>query len=213
MVLLVLGTKREFRNGTRRLILVISAIFAGMVPVYFTNRFVRLILIRYGLRFLSTRNLNTDLSMLNRYSEYRHAWWAILQTPILGYGFGARIRTYQIIGHFHEWVGFVHNSYLLIAFKTGLPGALLFFTAYFLFVYKGFKLIRSGALSSTAQILVRAFLAYLILILVYCYIGPIMDSKTDMVWIGLIWGYLLAAERYYGAKKQAASAINASHLL
>jgi O-antigen ligase len=195
-VVLLLGSINEFRKGSKRLLLTGTVAIVGMIPVYFSNRLIRLVLIRYGLRFLSTPgSLKSDLSLLNRYAEYRDVWQAIQHSALFGYGFGARFRTFQIIDHTHHWATFTHNSYLHMAFKTGIPGFLLFFLAYFVFLYKGFMLTRSDKLSPITLIITRASVAYLVLILIYALTAPIVNSKTDMVWIGLIWGYFLALEQ------------------
>src|SRR5438093_933052 len=81
-------------------------------------------------RFLSTGKFSTDLSLLNRYSEWKSAWLGTLHAPILGNGFGSSFRYYQIISGFHQWSGYSHSSYLYILFKTGFIGGLLFFGAY-----------------------------------------------------------------------------------
>ncbi len=196
IIVLLSGTRVEFRRGSKRVLLTGATAVLCMVPVVLSNRLIRLLLLNYGLRFLSTpRSMTTDLSMLNRYAEYRDVWQTILRSPLFGYGFGARFRTFQIIDHIHVWASFTHNSYLYLAFKTGIPATLLFISAFLVFLYKGSKLIRSEKITNTARILVRASVAFLILFLIYAFNAPIFDSKTDMVWIGLIWGYFLALEQ------------------
>jgi len=196
VIVLLSGSADEFLRGSKRLMLTLVAAIISMIPVYLTNRVFRLLLVHYGLRFLSTpRSMSSDLSMLNRYAEYHDVWQTILHSPLFGYGFGARFRTFEIIRHFHKLVGFTHNSYLYLAFKIGIPGMLLFFLAFFIFLYKGFKLTRSDKLTPTSRIIVRASVAFMILYLIYAFNAPILDSKTDMVWIGIIYGYFLALEQ------------------
>ncbi len=196
VIVLLSGSRVEFRRGSKRVLLTGVTAVLCMVPVVLSNRLIRLLLLNYGLRFLSTpKSMSSDLSMLNRYAEYHDVWQAIQRSPLFGYGFGAKFRTFQIIDHIHQWASFTHNSYLYLAFKIGIPFALLFWGAYLFFLYEGFKLMRLNKITASARILLRACVGFLILFLIFAFNAPILDSKTDMVWIGLIWGYFLALEQ------------------
>jgi O-antigen ligase len=195
-----LGNRNERRIGTVRLLLTGAIGVLAMIPIYLKSRLIRLLLQSYFLRIISTQHMGTDVSLRLRYGEWRSEWHQILRSPILGYGFGSKFRVYDFVMHHHFWSPFSHSSYLYMVFKTGFVGAFLFFAAYFGFMYKGFQLTRSSNLSGIARIAVRACLAYLLLILVFAYAAPVFDSKTDLIWVGLIWGYFLALEKQTNAQ-------------
>jgi O-antigen ligase len=210
---IVLGTSQERRNG--RIHVFWSAFVAAslIVSICLTSRLIRLLASHYFLRFLSTQHLGTDRSLLQRYTEWGYEWNAIKESPILGHGFGSQFKVYNMIEHFHSWMGFSHSSYLYLVFKTGFLGALLFLGAFFVFLYKGFKLLKSPTLIDPARSIVRACVTYMIVILIYAYAGPIFDSKTDLIWIGLIWGYFLALERVHIKQQLVTSCIKQDDLL
>jgi O-antigen ligase len=95
---------------------------------------------------------------------------------------------------------------LYLLFKTGFPGAFLFLAAYFAFLYKGFKLLKSPFIIDPARSVVRACIAYLVVVLISAYTEAIFDSKADLIWTGLIWGYFLSLERSLRYKKDLAIA-------
>jgi O-antigen ligase len=193
-ILFFFSTPDERRKGFARLFVILLIGIICMIPVYYSSRFLRLMLTFYSHRFISSQNVTTDLSITNRYAEARYCLQAIMRSPIFGAGFGARFRTFQIIDRVHVWTGYCHNSYLYMIFKTGFVGAALFFAAFGSIILKGIKILRSPYCSTKYRIIVRASIAYLFLFLLVIYAEPAIDGKTDLMWIGLIWGYFLALE-------------------
>jgi O-antigen ligase len=195
MVVLWLGNAKERFTGTKRLVIAICIGGAVMLQIYLSSRVIRLLLLAVGKKLLSAGNIQTDRSLRMRYTEWRDEGHAILQSPILGHGFGTSFRTYDIVFNIHSWISFSHSSYLYIIFKTGFLGALLFFGAYFTFMYKGLKLARAKGFTPRSRLVLRACFAFLIIVLFQAYLGPVLDSKTSMIWVGLVWGYYLALEK------------------
>jgi O-antigen ligase len=192
---IILGTRTEKKTGGIRIAWGMLVAGGLLIPICMSFRLIRLLAYNYLVRFLTTQHLGTDLSLLQRYVEWGYVWDLIKHSPFIGYGFGSEFRAYNIILKHHSWVGFSHSSYLYMIFKTGFPGALLFFVGYGTFLTKGYKLLKSPLLTDFSRALVRAGISYLIVILIYAYTGPIFDSKTDIIWVGLIWGYFLALEK------------------
>jgi O-antigen ligase len=193
--IIYLGNPIERKRALKRLFsLAIIAISSLFVLVH-SSRLIRLLLSLYQSRFSSSKNLTTDHSLTNRYSEWHGVISAIWHSPILGHGFGSSFRYFNVLGRYHVIEGFTHNSYLFLLFKTGIIGAILFMASYMAFVFKGFRLLRRVELSDRHRILLRASLVYLCVFLIFAYVEPALDSKTDLIWIGLIWGYILALEK------------------
>jgi O-antigen ligase len=209
-LIVFLGNRKESWQGMRRLITAGLAGVAALIPFYYSSRVLRLMLLSYGFRFLSTQHLGTDLSLVNRYVEWKYEWQDILRSPILGYGFGGQFRTFSIIRFAHSWMTFSHSSYLYIIFKTGFIGGALFFGAYVSFLIKGFRLLRSDRLTQRTRIILRASMGYLIGMLIYAYAAPVLDSKTDLIWVGLIWGYLLVLGKHVNPQAGIAASISSS---
>jgi|GEM_PF-3377142 len=194
IALLFLGFRGERRRGFVRLSVIMAFTAAAATPIVYSIRVIRLLLMNFGLRFLSSQHVGTDISLLDRYAEWRDALMAILHSPILGYGFGGLLQHLVLENGLTRHQPFMHNSYLYIFFKTGFVGGFLFFVAFGLFLIKGFRLCRSMELNWFHHSLVRAAFVYLILILIGCITDQYLEHRPALVWIGLIWGYFLALE-------------------
>ncbi len=195
IVVLWLGKVSERRAGMKRLTYALCVGIAMAIPIILSSRLLLLILLAFATRLLSAGHYQTDLSLQMRYGEWRDEWHAILQSPLFGHGFGTPFRTFAIAFHSHVWMSFSHSSYLYIVFKTGFIGALFFFSAYFVFMSKGFKLVRNQNFSPRSRVVLRASFAFLIIVLFQAYLGAVFDTKTSMMWLGLVWGYFLAIEK------------------
>ncbi|HET6401685.1 MAG TPA: O-antigen ligase family protein [Candidatus Kapabacteria bacterium] len=195
MIVMWLGTWEERKRGARRML---AAGFVGFIALTVTIFLLPLLLLMlkaFFLRLLSTQSLGHDLALRERFAEWSGEWLAIKQSPILGHGFGGSFRIFDIGSGYHTWMSFSHSSYLYIIFKTGLIGALLFFVPFFTFLYKGFRLAGNKSLSERSRIVARGCFGCLIFLLFAAFLGPVFDSKTDLMWVGFIWGYFLALER------------------
>ena len=108
----------------------------------------RLTLFAIGLarRFTSiSSSFGQDISLLNRYLETDAAWAEVLKSPVIGYGWGAPVRRYDVISDItHVW-GFLHNGYVWILHKAGLLGLVAFMTALTGIAVQGALLARSAA--------------------------------------------------------------------
>ena len=195
IIVLLLGTPEERRSGIKRGLVTFCVGSGLLVPTIFAVRILRLLVFNFGLRFLSIQKASTDPSLLNRYAEWRDEWNGILKSPILGHGFGTQFRTFNIIDKVHLWMGFSHNSYIYLIFKTGFIGGLLFIIANGWFLYKSFQLARSPQLSIFSRTLVRAVSGFLVAILIGAYVGPAFDRKSVLIWMGISAGVILACDR------------------
>ncbi|MGH2638585.1 MAG: O-antigen ligase family protein, partial [Rhabdochlamydiaceae bacterium] len=195
LLMLAMGSRRERRIGLKNLSIATIVGIVILAPVYLTWKLLRLLMFSYLGRLLTTEHFTSDLSLRMRFSEWRGEWHAITQSPILGHGFGASFRSFDIVHYYHVWLSFSHNSYLYIIFKTGFIGGILFLIPTAIILYKGLRLVRSPHLSSRARMVLRAVVASTIVILFGAFTGPTFDSKTAIAWLALGWGYILSADR------------------
>ncbi|MGH2639029.1 MAG: O-antigen ligase family protein [Rhabdochlamydiaceae bacterium] len=195
MIIWLLGNRQERKRGIQRISIVGAIAAAGILVAAISSRLISLLLKSYWLRLLSTQKLGHDLSLRMRFAEWSGEWAAIKHSPLLGHGFGASFKVFDIVLQHHVWQPFSHNSYLYIIFKTGFIGALLFLTPFFAFMFKAFKLSRLRSLPGRTRIGVRGCFGCMVLLLFATNLGPVFDSKTDLMWVGLLWGYLLAVEK------------------
>lgn len=191
----LLGNHNERKRANRRILDVVGLSALGIFVAAISYRIISILVKATWIRAISAQKLGNDLSLRMKFAEWSGEWHAIKQSPILGHGFGASFRIFDIVQHFNVWMTFSHSSYLYIVFKTGFVGALLFFIPFFTFLYKAFVLSRQRSVSPRTRITARACFACLIVLLFSAYLGPVLDSKTDLMWVGLIWGYILAVEK------------------
>lgn len=78
-------------------------------------------------RLSSVGKLN-DYSYLTRVNENIVAWDLIQQLPFGGNGIGKNKLHYDLVLKNHEYVSYIHNGYIALAYKVGIPMALLFFS-------------------------------------------------------------------------------------
>jgi O-antigen ligase len=186
--------RQERLRGIRRLIVATSIGLFGIFIIILQSRVLRLLLQHYLLRFTTSSHLGTDLSLMDRFSEWRGEWISIQQTPIIGHGFGSVFRYFDVIHSHHTWIGYSHNSYLYLIFNTGFCGATLFLFCYCWFALKGFALSLNRNLTRQDRVISRIGIGFLIISLVEAYMGPAFNNKAVMIWVGLTWGYFLALD-------------------
>lgn len=104
------------------------------------------LLIVSGLRdrFTSIGSAATqDLSMVNRFFEWRTAWRSIITTPIIGHGFGVPYEYYSLQYRFTEVKYFIHNMYLGIWYRHGVIGLGMILFILARVQWDGYKIIQS----------------------------------------------------------------------
>jgi O-antigen ligase len=124
-------------------------------------------------------------------------WAEIKASPLIGHGFGAQFHVFNTILGEHSWMGFSHSSYLYIVFKVGFFAALLFFAVFVMLLSRGVRLARAAAVPAKSRIIVRAGVGFLVAFLIDAYASPDLDSKVDVIWLGLVTGYFVTLWNYY----------------
>jgi hypothetical protein len=95
-----------------------------------------------GKRFTSSSKANKDLSILVRLKESGLLINRISESPLGGYGLGAKYHYYDMIEKHTVHYTFAHNGYLYAAFKFGIPHAILIYFPFFASVGLGFYVAR-----------------------------------------------------------------------
>lgn len=90
-------------------------------------------------RFNSTsKGIKKDPSLQSRLREYNVVVQRIEETPITGQGIRKDFSFYNNITNETKITSFIHNGYLNIAYKAGIPMAILFYTTMACVMFKGF---------------------------------------------------------------------------
>ncbi|HUF09193.1 MAG TPA: O-antigen ligase family protein [Rhodothermales bacterium] len=99
-------------------------------------------------RVLSLAGGATDMSLVNRMLEISAAWQWIRHNPILGYGLGTEFSFFDLtISGTRTWA-FIHNGYVGLLYKFGIPGAILIMTFWIGSIVRGVRSVRRNGLDS-----------------------------------------------------------------
>ncbi len=91
-----------------------------------------------GKRLMSTSQGKQDISIRSRLYEYEKAIQHIKESPILGQGHRYEFSFFNPISQETSKTSFIHNGYINLALKTGIPLTVIFYLALLLYLIKGF---------------------------------------------------------------------------
>ncbi len=121
--------------GSLVLAVVVGAIF---LPGYFDLIVVALV---NRASSLSTAS-SADISLLNRFVEWGAAWERILQTPVLGHGFGVQFHFFDLTRELTMVKSHIHSTFLGILYRHGLIGLCLYLVFYIRSIWIAARLSR-----------------------------------------------------------------------
>lgn len=142
--LVVWGSARVRWRTTQ--LIVLATVVGSVLAVVVLGDTVVIAAVGIAERVLSIGSANSsDVSLLNRYLEYKALWPIILESPLFGHGPGVSFSFYDAI-YKATWVkSFAHNTYLILWFKFGLIGLVTFVTVW------GYSLVSALRLRKTAH--------------------------------------------------------------
>ena len=91
-----------------------------------------------GQRFTSTGQGKKDISVRSRLYEFNKVTSLIEESPIWGHGLRYEFSFFENIKQATKKTSFVHNGYLNISYKTGIPLAIAFYLPLLLYLIQGF---------------------------------------------------------------------------
>lgn len=193
-IALILTFLRSFWLGTGLALLFLAILLEGQARQRLIGLGVTAIIVASTLYFLAALNkevqladlvqaaierLNTatnsileDQSLRWRYPEYEHAFSQIIKHPLMGIGFGAKYRLFDMrmdsTGIF-DGRAYLHNGHLWILTKSGLLGYLSFMWLSTLFITRGltrWRMISNAWLKGCVLGFTLTYLAILIIAIV-----------------------------------------------
>ncbi|MBS1904797.1 MAG: O-antigen ligase family protein [Bacteroidetes bacterium] len=191
LMLWMLPTRASRREGSRVLTRIVMIILTSAVAAYFMIPMAQLLIKYLFLRIASTSKVGTDLSLVNRYVEWRYVFQQIASNPIMGLGFGGLFKIYNWLLGFSETVGYTHNGILIVIVKGGVVGAICFFTAFIGIFRIGWTARRSPYLNEQEQVLILVCLAGLVFISIVGMTVGLLLHREILLYVGIMWGYLL----------------------
>lgn len=108
-------------------------------------------------RFESTSEGRKDASLIARFKEWEKVEYLVMQNPLGGNGLAKTFSFHFPINSRARHTHIIHNGYLWLAYRTGIPMALLFlfFTLYY--TYKSGILIKYAKNQTQRALLIAAF--------------------------------------------------------
>lgn len=91
-------------------------------------------------RFASSSAGTKDVSLRSRYVEWDYALKEIKQYPLSGKGMGNQVHFFNILSGITFHTPNIHNGYIFMAYKLGIPMALLYLSFLMYYTFKAFFL-------------------------------------------------------------------------
>ena len=141
-VLLLVFNRREWRAvGWFMALTVIGLALA--IPLFLGNAFEAVsagLVLRAGSIATSA---SADLSLINRFYEWRAAIGAGLKSPLIGRGFGVPYSFFDILYRATDTRPFSHSTYVGLFYRHGIVGLGLFLGVYLTAAWRAFLLTRA----------------------------------------------------------------------
>jgi O-antigen ligase len=211
-ILFLLAKREERKRGYRFLGMLGIAAVIGVIVAMRTSHVANLYLTSMFVRLTTTTKVTTDSSLKNRYIEWSRILIYIRASPLVGYGYGAHFLNFDWLRGFYSMEGYTHNGYLMIFFKSGLIGFIAFFAAYFGFLMKAFRIVRSRFLTEMERGIARAAIAFMFSILILSTTLNSFAERISMVWLALAWSFVTVYDRVHkkGVPVSEGSSVGAS---
>ncbi len=189
----------KFKSFRAKITKIISSLFIVMIIVigggFFLRRGTMVYFFQWvKIRLLSFFKLEAQLSVLNRFTEWKTLWNLIWRKPLFGYGVGRAFTFYKEGGVGLVTTRYSHNIYLYLLYTMGIVGLFLFMMLVFNVIKKA-KLLQSRSSDSFVKAYCTAIYSILFGFLVTSIACPIFIGKTNSVYIGLLIGILAVLNR------------------
>lgn len=179
-----------------------AAVISALVFFIYISGFSEPILNRLGM--ISTSAVSTDMSLKWRIYETEEAIKAIQASPVVGHGLGYEYhRSFAFAGDGY----YIHNTYLYLLVKMGLPGLfamLVFMAAFIKTAFAEYKDNKKNEFVSDVALVSAAFMTAMVLEIAI--MPGFVSSVNIIVFISIIFG-VIAFLRINRRKKSMATKV------
>lgn len=183
IVLFMLDTKNKIQLLLS--VLIILLIGMGLLYLLFPNIFTLVIDSVLNRLFSVGVATSKDISFLNRVAEWKALITEIMNSPVIGHGFGSSFVFHDIIIHQQNQADFSHNYYLYILFKTGIIGFIIYFSFYLVLIIKSFRLYKYSDNQLYKAFGISSF-SLLIVMLIVSNTSPLLIDKAPSLIMSLV---------------------------
>lgn len=159
-------------------VIFLSAIIAVFV---FLGDKASFILSLYLDRFSSIGNFMEDQSFLVRFDEYKYAIREIIQNPWAGNGFSHKISYYNKLTSTNWITNNVHNGYILITMRFGIPLALIYYSVIVYKFVKSINYLKISKYSLEKMVLLGLSAGYLLMFVSNFLTASFMTRDGDLL--------------------------------
>lgn len=202
--LILLFKIESFRAKIIKVVSYLSmVIIVVMVGGFFLRREIIVYLFNWlKIRFLSFFKVEAQLSILDRFSEWKALWLASWEKPLFGHGIGSGFTFYSV----NPWswvregglglvtIRYSHNAYLYLFYTVGIVGLSLFIMLIFSIIKKA-RLLQSASSDPFVKAYSTAIHSILYGFLITAIATPIFIGKITSVYIGLLIGIFAVLNR------------------
>ncbi|HYM20932.1 MAG TPA: O-antigen ligase family protein [Candidatus Kapabacteria bacterium] len=205
--ILITWFPRKQRDKSVFALLLLLGIFTFLgILLYATTPLFATVLKWTISKFTSSSQVGTDISLVNRYIEWRSVLNQIGNAPITGLGFGGMYKLYGWIVGVTSLSGYTHNTYLGWMLKFGIIGFVFLSFSYLSIIFLGVRLSYSSVLKLQEKLMLRSGVIILLLCMVRFIVENGFAERSDMLYIGLIWGFIIV--KYEQARSVETRTIN-----
>jgi hypothetical protein len=144
-------------------------------------------------RLASSASGTQDLSVLARVYETQAVLDYIARYPLGGAGMGTFIMVYDPLERVFTRVGFIHNGYLYVLMKLGLPFFLAFYAVWFMTIGRA-KRLASAPTDASARILAAGALGGLIAFTLLNITSAIPETRDGFYSLSILYAAVAFAE-------------------
>jgi hypothetical protein len=188
--LLLMDTRRLVNAGLYAA--AIGFIFFAGVSVVFQDK-AEIALKVLGARIGSTSKGTKDISIRERIAESREVGQHILANPLGGEGFGSTFSFYDPILNTTAHPQFIHNGFLYLPFKLGLPLCLLLYAWYSHYLARAYLCAR-GATVPFDRILALGALGSLLALILINLTSNLFKARDAFVMLSFAMAFICTVE-------------------
>ena len=157
----------DFKTKKKTLILlaIIVTIVSTISALFFYDK-LQVIFDALINRFQTIGEGGLDVSLKERLLESIAVIERIYSNPIAGHGFGTTYRRELLFFNYVEYRTFIHNGYLLVWFKSGILGLILFLSLFFVLIKESYAAIKKSTSVIHKSLSVASFSVLIGLLLV-----------------------------------------------
>jgi len=140
-------------------------------------------------RFTSIGNFMEDESFLVRFQEYGVAFTEIMKSPFIGNGFAHKIMYYSKLTSDTWHTSNVHNGYILITMRFGIPLAIIYYSVFTYKFFKTINILHSAKYSFEKMVLLGVSSGFILLFISNLLSASVMTRDGDFL-IALMFGII-----------------------